>query len=728
MAEDEIVSDNEFVSDINILASLESMSSYPPPPTSDANQQPYTPVYPSITNAQLQEAADAAEAVHVVQSDQAQDHTQDLTYDYLKADGTLADVQALNNGPTGHAPPTDAQGQEPHHKVNRLRKACDSCSVRKVKCDESGPPCKACAGLDIPCTFDRPSRRRGPPNRHAEAIKKRKVDPPPPTGISSPSSPTHAAQALAQLSATAPLSAESLCQLGTVDLLINDFFTFMYPLCPFPHEPSFREAFRRRDDCTNRSFLALLASMVGALVASYPRKPRLHIQDPQERDQMFPNHVGLAYRCQKVCLSARGESAAFRDDLNVYDAATSYFLGLSFLYTGQVNKCCVAFGECLFILRTLQPWEQQVSRNGTSENHVAEDFILAEMGKRIFWTLHNSVHTLQGIYPGLERVFKAPETDFYEYPPLPSERDDPWLHSPHVPEQARFATPVIVALNAKSRMLKNANLKSTSQSFSTFTQLIEQCKATISTLPAELSAPSRDHAPFFQGSENNAPRDPALMNPVDIEGDLNYRRQIHYYIQARDLQTTSYKTRIQLLRSFDRSHDRPASPPPVAQSNDPGELARVAAAGLDGLLRDQNGRDVRNGDTGSNTTATEEEVAAEWNSITKDICSALGDAKHINTEPHDDYYTTGLRYLAYLLISAPAVRQKSTSNPRLGKARLPVEDLLQALDHLEQVQPLTPEGEASALQMSAALELETEARCWEAVGTSIERLREIGSD
>ncbi|CAN9396229.1 unnamed protein product [Alternaria alternata] len=125
-------------------------------------------------------------------------------------------------------------------KPNRLRKACDSCSIRKVKCDESGPPCRACLALEIPCTFERPSRRRGPPNRHAEAIKKRRigdVD----SGSSNPQSPTNAAHALAQLQSSHPtqLSAEEICALPTLNALIDDFFTYIHPLCPFPHEPSY---------------------------------------------------------------------------------------------------------------------------------------------------------------------------------------------------------------------------------------------------------------------------------------------------------------------------------------------------------------------------------------------------------------------------------------------------------------------------------------------------------
>src|SRR6202012_340525 len=113
------------------------------------------------------------------------------------------------------------------------------------------------------------------------------------------------AATLASFSSHAVLSAESICPINTLELLIDDFFTYIHPLCPFPHEPSFREAWERREDLSNNSFLALLASMMAALVASFPRKPRLHLK-AQKKEKQFPNHMALVNRCQKVCTTARG--------------------------------------------------------------------------------------------------------------------------------------------------------------------------------------------------------------------------------------------------------------------------------------------------------------------------------------------------------------------------------------------------------------------------------------
>ena len=95
---------------------------------------------------------------------------------------------------------------------------------------------------------------RGPPNKHAEAFKRQKLaqDAPSSLGLTSPTQ--DAALGLASLSAPALLSAESICSISTLQILVDDYFTYIHPLIPLPHEPTFREAFARREDRTDRTF------------------------------------------------------------------------------------------------------------------------------------------------------------------------------------------------------------------------------------------------------------------------------------------------------------------------------------------------------------------------------------------------------------------------------------------------------------------------------------------
>jgi len=152
----------------------------------------------------------------------------------------------------------------------------------------------------------------------------------------------------------------------------------------------------RREDISNRPFLALLASMVAALVASFPRKARIDLKS-QGQDKLFPNHMALVNRCVQVCSAARGGGYLDRQDLDIYDACTSYFIGLTGAYTFQWRQCRLYFGECLTILRVLGLHKMQADsnyadilgggNNGDSSGYPQHiDKVAEQIGRRLFWT------------------------------------------------------------------------------------------------------------------------------------------------------------------------------------------------------------------------------------------------------------------------------------------------------------------------------------------------------
>ncbi|ELQ39327.1 hypothetical protein OOU_Y34scaffold00502g3 [Pyricularia oryzae Y34] len=100
--------------------------------------------------------------------------------------------------PGSAAGPSPPAGATMPTKQTRLRRACDMCSARKVKCDEAGPPCKPCSSLNVECTYRREMKRRGPPNKHAEAARAKRVRlEPNPGWNNSPETPAVAAPASA---------------------------------------------------------------------------------------------------------------------------------------------------------------------------------------------------------------------------------------------------------------------------------------------------------------------------------------------------------------------------------------------------------------------------------------------------------------------------------------------------------------------------------------------------
>ena len=134
--------------------------------------------------------------------------------------------------------------------------------------------------------------------------------------------------------------------------------------------------------------------MVGVLVASFPRRPRLHLK-AHKQERMFPNSMSLVERCHKISVEARG--AGYLDgDLTVYDAVTSYFLGLSGAYTFRWKICRLYFGETLNISRVLGAHRTEngglpatFGPEGRRFDGQAQpvDFIRQEIGRRVFWVM-----------------------------------------------------------------------------------------------------------------------------------------------------------------------------------------------------------------------------------------------------------------------------------------------------------------------------------------------------
>lgn len=500
---------------------------------------------------------------------------------------------------------------------------------------------------------------------------------------SSPSSPTHAAQALAALSSHTSgqqLSAESICPIETLDLLIDDFFAYIHPLCPFPHEPSFREAWKRREDLTNKSFLALLAAMMGALVASFPRKPRLHLK-AQKKESLFPNHMSLVNRCQHVCAMARGPGYLESESLSVYDAATSYFLALMGVYTFRWRLGRLYFGECLTIIRTLGLHKAKdqahtqlgvlptavgshgAGHEGNSDQHM--DNITVEMGRRIFWTMFVSVKTTQQLGASFAELVIPPPTPSEPYPPLPVEVDDFCIYPTHNESQPAGLVSFIAGFNANVKVFASYNGLATMEMAWGIDAVIDwerqkrvlheslrRCKQSIAELPPELTV-YPNSSPFGQQghsngngfypnfSQHNMMRDPAqaLMSPShrpDIPQSPEERRRMQYEIQKANIHASSLSTRSYLVEKYfnlceahDRTRSRPGSMP-----SSPG--VGITAAGIDGMLPQP---------PTSNFDMTGQEMRQEREDIVKDLLVVLSSIDQVNMEPNGDSFVSTVHTL-----------------------------------------------------------------------------------
>lgn len=511
--------------------------------------------------------------------------------------------------------------------------------------------------LEIPCTFERPSRRRGPPNKHAEALKKRKLESP----MASPTSPNNVAATLASLS-HAVLNAESICPLSVLELLVDDFFTYIHPLAPFPHEPSFRAAFSSREDLKNPSFLALLASMVGALVASFPRRPRLHLK-AQHREHLFPSSMSLVERCHKVAVEARG--AGYLDkELTIYDAVTSYFLGLAAAYTFQYRQCRLYLGESLNIARSTGAYRAKESRSsGTGQSGTFEessgyeaqsqpvDYIQQEIGRRVFWIILLGVRyvyfsqtyryipiisrSLQQLSSAGNEVIIPPPTRSDPYPPPPLEVDDEFIYVNHIDPQPAGLVSKLTGFNLGIRIYASVTpMVTMDMSYSIEglfdwnrqKQVLENClrdvKSVLDDIPSELLL-----TPTAEASQAKAP-DQAFFSPMaDYPGirsngnemgswpqeNPEARRNLQYEIQKANIYISQLGTRSHIVEKYWS----------IQETNEPNnkrsESAPIIDPGFEGTAADS--RAAIN-------------VADEREAIVRDLLRVLGSISQVNMEPN----------------------------------------------------------------------------------------------
>ncbi|CAI4211676.1 unnamed protein product [Parascedosporium putredinis] len=361
------------------------------------------------------------------------------------------------------------------HEALAARAAQDA----KVKCDAIRP-CKPCMDLNLECTNNRVVKRRGPPNKAVEAIrlKKRLTEAAAQDilaggaiaqiGSYTSTTPHSAAQALVSIAGNEPgvgLDGEAIAPRPILEALVDDFFTYIHPLCPFPHQPTFQAAFVNRDDRTDPEFLALLASMIGALVSSFPRTARAHLKS-QQSVHIFPRAIVMIEKCRDIALEARGAKWSSKQPKSLNDAATSYFLALSAGYTLQFNLFRLHLAEALSVMNELgfnrpkHPGDLPTFGNDTCErgpdklpfNHIKD-----QVGKKIFWCIFLGVRSLFQLGASHAGLFICPPTPSQPYPAYPANADDKDIQANEVLEQDPTTTTLMTGFRIAADIYMTMN-------------------------------------------------------------------------------------------------------------------------------------------------------------------------------------------------------------------------------------------------------------------------------
>ncbi|KAL5334130.1 fungal-specific transcription factor domain-containing protein [Aspergillus crustosus] len=192
-------------------------------------------------------------------------------------------------------------------KFQRISKACDFCNRRSIKCNKNNgelAPCQNCTDFDVPCTYNRPARRRGArtntspvASQSVASVLPTQPQPQPqeedPVRAPSASVASTVAQSRtsnaswdglngAHVVAAAPDPAilspwkafAAACQ-GTIRDLAHVYFEIVYPIFPLFHWPSFSKALENMDYLHDEGLFASTMSMC-ALASARARDGALY--------------------------------------------------------------------------------------------------------------------------------------------------------------------------------------------------------------------------------------------------------------------------------------------------------------------------------------------------------------------------------------------------------------------------------------------------------------------
>ena len=400
--------------------------------------------------------------------------------------------------------------------------------------------------------------------------------------------------------------------------------------------------------------------MIGTLVTSFPRSPRFHLKTAPENVE-FPKSMVLVQKCHDVAIRARGPGYLDKS-LTVYDAAISYFLGLSAAHVYDMRQCRLYFGECATILRIYNLFGRSKgvhSLNGTPYpgktldpfcmeppgGDQPVDMICQELGRRLFYLNIVGFRALRQLGSTDVRIHIPPESPTEAYPPLPLEVDDEYISPTHIDPQPAGVVSQLTGFNANVRIYYSYNSLSTLEAafggdklfdWHRQREVIGEClrkvKMSLADLPPELTLRNQ-HPPASTPSASENPKQ-SYFDFDDILGDRSNvptgsPRAIQFEIQKANIYASLLSTRSYLVEKYWNLHLAHKQSQISSGMPSPGAFSGTAETGLDGLMKQQAPEEIASAPSDQIT----EMMADERESVVKDLFSLLKSINQVNMEP-----------------------------------------------------------------------------------------------
>jgi hypothetical protein len=133
-------------------------------------------------------------------------------------------------------------------------------------------------------------------------------------------------------------------------MIIDDYLTWIYPLVPVVHRPSFRRDLEHQRDVQDSDFLCLIFCICATAVGFLP-KMFTKYQSSAGEVSSFTSRTNMINRCYTLCMARRGPY--YFDTISFQKWAIAYLLQITHLQIDNHNLSRMMEVEAMQIARLL---------------------------------------------------------------------------------------------------------------------------------------------------------------------------------------------------------------------------------------------------------------------------------------------------------------------------------------------------------------------------------------
>lgn len=255
-----------------------------------------------------------------------------------------------------------------------IKRACDCCHKRKVKCIGDGSrPCKNCTAAGLTCTYNTVPQKKGPKGSRAKVISElRETQRQSQLAISNTNGGILAADGTHKQTPFAPVS--DILSMELITACVEFFFTNLYPTQPILHRIKVGETIGQMD--TNPEAYCLVASLCSYMLI----QPNMNLppEAGSDGEDAAPTHMLLGRTLLQDVLRVR-KGSDYVETPTIWSVITSFFLFGSHFCLDKHNTAWFHLREATTLALVINMHEE--------ESYTPLDPIESSRRRRLFWLL-----------------------------------------------------------------------------------------------------------------------------------------------------------------------------------------------------------------------------------------------------------------------------------------------------------------------------------------------------